>query len=71
MTKSSSISDNMRDDAWPLRQKNLSEPCGAVLKDSMVNVDLWQVGAAEGHWGTGRTGRRPRSSESLVLGDRF
>lgn len=37
----------------------------------MVSVDLWQVGAAEGHWGSGRKGRRPRSSESLVLGDRF
>ena len=62
----------MRDDAWPLRQKKpVSETCGAALKASMVSVDLWQVGAAEGHCGTGRTGRRPRSSESLVLGDRF
>lgn len=22
----------------------------------MVSVDLWQVGAAEGHWGTGKIG---------------
>lgn len=24
----------------------------------MVSVDLWQVGAAEGHWGRGKEGRK-------------
>lgn len=45
---------------------SVPEPCGARLKDLYVQCGLVQVGAAEGHTGTGRRGRRPWSSDFLV-----
>lgn len=50
---------------------SMLSPVVQACRTSVVSVNLRQVGAAEGHWGSGDKPKRPRSSESLIPRDRF